>query len=110
MAKANDKKLVTEATKVLVLALGNMLQTERERKFRTTKKKPMPRKMFCEKVEVPEPTAFQVETGAMLKLDFNADVRPYLSALECRNDRALATALQRVHEGLVEVNAFLKSF
>ena len=110
MAKANDKKLVREARAMLALALGNMLQTERERKFRTSKKKPMTRDAFCKKVGLNYTAVTLIETGALLDQDFAGSVRLYLAALECRNDRALLTSLKKAHEGLNEIEPFLKQF
>ena len=110
MAKANDKKLVREATAMLALALGNMLQTERERKFRTGKKKPLTRDSFCQKVGLNYSSVTRIETGVLLQQDFASAIRPYLAALECRNDRALLTSFRKAHEGLNEIESFLRDF
>jgi len=109
MAKGNEKKVVRQTAKALVGALGNLLESERERKFRTGRT-PWPRRRFCRGVGLNKSNVAHIETGRMLGLNFNRVVRPYLAALRRRDDRSLRASLLRVHEGLKELEHFLARF
>ena len=64
MAKANDKKVVMEARQTLIGALGNLLESHRERKFLDpVSKKPLSRKQFCENTDLVVGTVSHIETG-----------------------------------------------
>ncbi len=108
MGKANDKKVVRDTRDLLVVAFGNLLQSERERKF-TYKTKPGPkrRKTFCNKFGFKQATIAGIETGRMLRLKF-ARMRSYLAAVRGKDDKRLLVSLQKVYDGLKELDKVLK--
>lgn len=109
MAKANDKKVVRDSAKALVSALGNLLESERERQFRSQNGKSLTRAQFCNQIHLVQANVAHIETGRMLGLGFNV-VRPYLSALKRRDIPALRNALQQVRSGLRQLEQFLDEF
>jgi hypothetical protein len=108
MAKGNDKKVVRETAKALVTALGNLLESERERKFRSGRTA-LSRRRWCSTVGLNKSNVAHIETGRILGLNFRI-VRPYLAALRKRDDPALRGSLQQFHQGLKELENFLERF
>lgn len=107
MGKANDKKVIKEAKGLLVVALSNLLESERQRKY-SYKSKPGPksRKTFCNKFNLNESTIAWIETGRILGLRFS-QMRPYLAALRKKDDKAFLQSFQKVYDGLKEIDAVL---
>jgi hypothetical protein len=108
LGKQNEKKLVTQARNLLVGSLGNLLESERHRKF-PYKSKPGPktRKTFCNKFGLVEPTVAHIETGRMLGLKL-AQIRTYLAAVRGKKDLAFDESFKKVYEGLKELDNLLK--
>lgn len=107
MAKANDKKVVMEARQTLIGALGNLLESHRERKFvhRVTKK-PLSRKEFCADNDLVVGTVSHIETGRFLTLQ-HPQLRKYLAVTYGRGDKKFAESMRTVHAGLKEIDNFL---
>ena len=109
MAKGNDKKVVREVSQALMAALGNLLEAERERKYRTGVSATT-RQQWCHMTGRTRSTVTHIETGRMTNLNYSAVVRPYLISLRGRRDISLETSLNRVHEGMRELRKFLDRF
>jgi len=81
MAKANDKKVVKQAREVLLGALGNLLESHRERKFTYAQRaKPLPRRLFCRRNNLDPAIVSWIETGRFLRLNLS-HLRHYLAAV-----------------------------
>jgi hypothetical protein len=107
MAKANDKKVVMEARQTLVGALGNLLESHRERRFTDPDtKKPLTRKQFCEDNNLVAGTVSHIETGRFLSLQ-HPQLRRYLATTYGRSDKKFAESMRIVHAGLKEIEKFL---
>jgi len=108
MGKADDKKVIREARNLLVVAMGNLLESERERKF-TYRSKPGPkrRKTFCNKFKLTESTIAWIETGRMLGLRFD-QMRSYLAAIRRKDDVAFLESFKKVYDGLKALDTVLK--
>lgn len=107
MAKANDKKVVMEARQTLLSALGNLLESHRERKFlNSTTKKPLSRRQFCAQERLVEGTVTFIETGRFLDLR-HAQLRRYLATTYRKNGVKFAESMRKVHDGLKEIEDFL---
>lgn len=110
MGKRNDKKVIRQARDLVVVAFGNLLESERERKHaHKTKPGPKRRKTFCAKFGLVESTIAHIETGRMLGLSF-AQLRPYLAALRSKDDIKFLESMKKVYEGLKGIDAVLKRF
>jgi hypothetical protein len=108
MAKGNDKKVVKEARALLLSALGNLLESHRERKFTYSQSpRPLPRKLFCKRNSLNESTVAHIETGRFLKLDVS-QLRRYLATTYGRSDAKFATSAKKAYDGLKDLEAFLK--
>jgi hypothetical protein len=108
LAKANDKKVVMDACQTLLAALGNLLESHRERRFVDSKtKKPLPRKQFCEENNLVVGTVSHIETGRFLGLQ-HPQLRKYLAVTYGRSDAKFAESMRKVHAGLKEVERFLE--
>jgi hypothetical protein len=104
MGKANDKKVVKEARNLLLRAIGNLLESHRERKFTYAQRRgQLPRRLFCKRNNLVEPTVSHIETGRFLALDFN-QLRLYLATVYGRNDQAFVTTTRKVYDGLKELD------
>lgn len=108
MGKQNDKKVIRHAKEMLAVTLGNLLESERERRF-AYKNKPGPkkRKTFCTKVGLKEGTVAWIETGRFLGLSFN-QLRPYLAALRKTDDHQYLTEFKKVYDGLKAIDVILE--
>ena len=101
--KGNDKKFVKQARDLLVLALGNLLWSHRERKF-----KGVTREEFCrDKKGLTQSNVFSIETGGLLKLDFEK-LRFYLASSQGRDNKNLMASLRKVYDGLKELDEALR--
>jgi hypothetical protein len=108
MAKGNDKKVVKEARALLLSTLGNLLESHRERNFAYSQSpRPLPRKLFCKRNSLKEPTVAHIETGRFLQLDVG-QLHTYLATTYKRNDVKFKTSVKRVYDGLKELDALLK--
>jgi hypothetical protein len=108
MAKGNDKKVAKLARDLLLRAIGNLLESHRERKFVYAKRaKPLPRRLFCSRLGLVEGNIAQIETGRFLRLDFGK-LRQYLAAIYGRDKPALVNSGRKVYDGLKEIDGFLK--
>ncbi|MRR59251.1 MAG: hypothetical protein EG824_13730 [Deltaproteobacteria bacterium] len=109
MGKQNDKKVIREARSLLISALSNLLESERERK-NPYKSKPghKPRRTFCNKVGLSQPTVVMIETGRFTDLRFE-QIRPYLAALKGRDDRTFYENFKKVYEGLKAIDFVLRN-
>jgi len=107
MGKANDKKVIREARDLLVVALSNLLESERERRY-AYKSKPGPksRKTFCNSFRLNESTIAWIETGRILGLKFN-QLRPYFAALRKKDDTQFLQSFRKVYDGLKEIDTVL---
>lgn len=109
MGKGNDKKVVREARHLLLSALGNLLESDRERKFRRPhqKQRPLSRDEFCAQKHLPDTNVSFIETGRFLDLDF-AHLRLYLANTYGKSDVAFVTSVKKVYDGLKELDKLLK--
>lgn len=108
MGKANDKKVIREAADLVAVAMGNLLESERERKYaHKTKPGPKRRRTFCNKFGLSESSVAWIETGRFLQLKFD-QLRPYLAALRGQDDKKLLGSFRKVYDGLKEVDVLLK--
>jgi hypothetical protein len=109
MGKSNNKKVVKEARRVLTSALSNLLESERERRFRyKVGGGPKSRKKFCNKYGLVEPTVAHIETGRLLGLKFN-QMRVYLAAVRGKDEKAFLESFKKVYDGLRELDRVLKA-
>jgi hypothetical protein len=107
MGKSNNKKVVKEARSVLTSALSNLLESERERKFKyKVGGGPKSRKTFCNKFNLVEPTVAHIETGRLLGLKFE-QLRVYLAAVRGRDDTEFLESFKKVYTGLRELDSLL---
>ncbi len=106
MAKANDKKVVREAHKLLLSAIGNLLESHRERRFRHAGQA-QSRATFCAQHQLVESTVAHIETGRFLGLTF-PQLRHYLAVAYATNNPAFAGSAKKVYEGLREMDNFLQ--
>jgi hypothetical protein len=108
MAKGNDKKVVRQARKLLLDAFGNLLESHRERKFRSQNdpRRPMARAAFCNANGLNDSNGTHIETGRMLGVSF-AHLREYLATTHARNDVPFTASARKVYDGLKELEAFL---
>jgi hypothetical protein len=108
MAKANDKKVVMEARQTLLGALGNLLESHRERKFINPQtRKPLTRTDFCASNNLVVSTVAHIETGRFLSLQ-HPQLRKYLATTYKRSDAKFAESMRKVHVGLKEIEKFLE--
>jgi len=108
MAKANDKKVVKETRNLLLSAMGNLLESHRERKFTYAQRStPLPRRVFCRRFRLIEATVSHIETGRFLNLDFN-QLRMYLAATHGRTDVNFLNSFRKVYEGIKEIDDLLR--
>jgi hypothetical protein len=77
IGKGNDKKVVKEAHKLLLSAMGNLLESHRERRFRQGQQA-QSRATFCGQNNLVESTVAHIETGRFLGLTF-PQLRHYLA-------------------------------
>ncbi len=106
VAKGNDKKVVREARVLLLTAIGNLLESHRERRFRKGRKAKS-RADFCSDVGLVASTVAYIETGRLLDLNFS-QLRTYLAAIYGRNDTAFVDSARKVYDGLREMKRLLK--
>lgn len=107
MGKANDKKVVKDARDLLLRSIGNLFESHRERRFAYAQRPtPLPRRLFCRRNTLVEPTVSHIETGRFLGLRFN-QLRVYLATIYGRNDIAFSNSSRKVYEGLKEMDNFL---
>jgi len=108
MGKANDKKVIRGARDLLVVALGNLLESERERKYpyKTKPGKPLSRKTFCSKFELEESTIAWIETGRFLELKSN-QLRRYFAVVRKKDDTKFLESFQKVYDGLKGIDTVL---
>ena len=114
MGVANDKKVVRDATKMLLTALSNLLESQRERKFRRATKdkkgKPLPRRLFCREIKgIGESTVAYMETGRMLNLSFPQKIRIYLAAIRKKDDLRFLKSFHKIYVGIKAVDNVLKN-
>jgi hypothetical protein len=108
MAKANDKKVVKRARELLLDTLGNLLESHRERKFRTPHSgEPLSRAEFCQGRNLNESTVAHIETGRVLGLGF-PQLRQYLATTHGRSDSKFSNSAKKVYDGLKELDSLLK--
>jgi hypothetical protein len=108
VGKANDKKVVKENAKALVTAIGNLLESDRERKFRyAAKPKPLPRRLFCQRNRLNESTVAYIETGRMLRLSMG-QLRVYFAVVRGRDDKRFVASFKKVYDGLRELGKVMK--
>ncbi len=67
MAEGNDKKLVRETHRLLLSAMGNLLESHRERRFRSGRAA-QSREDFCAQHNLPVGNVSFIETGRFLQL------------------------------------------
>jgi hypothetical protein len=110
LGKQNDKKVVRETRNLLTVALGNLLESERERKFSyRTRTGPKTRKAFCNKFHLNKSTVTWIETGRMLRLNVDK-LRIYLAAVRGKDDKSLLLSFRKIYEGLKEIDKLLTQF
>lgn len=108
MGKGNDKKVVREARHVLLGSLGNLLESDRERKFTYSQKaKPLPRRLFCTRNHLQEANVTFIETGRFLEINVS-HLRTYLATTYGVSNAAFATSVKKVYDGLKELDKLLK--
>lgn len=108
MAKGNDKKVVKQARKLLVDTLGNLLESHRERKFRSPQGgQALSRAQFCQGRNLNESTVAHIETGRVLGLSFPR-LRQYLAATHGRSDSKFSNSAKKVYDGLKELDSLLR--
>src|SRR5688572_10790381 len=107
VGKRNEKKLVLDARSLVVGALGNFLESERQRK-NPYKSKPghRTRKFSANKFHIAESTVAHIETGRMLGLQLK-QLRTYLAAVRGKDDAQFNNSLKKVYEGLKEIDKLL---
>ena len=105
MGKANDKKVVRQARDTLLAAIGNLLESHRERTFRTPNGA-IKRQDFCREKHLNKSTVAHIETGRFLGLTVNK-MRLYLAATHHNAKPTFATSLKKVYDGLKEIDGFL---
>jgi hypothetical protein len=101
VAKGNDKKVVKHARELLLITIGNLLESHRERKF------PGSRDQFCELNNLKQSTVAFIETGRFLSLDL-AQLRRYLATTHARSDVKFANSVKKVYDGLKELENLTK--
>lgn len=106
MAKANDKKVVKQTRDLLLSAMGNLLESHRERKFRQAGKA-QSRAAFCAQEGLVGSTVAHIETGRFLGLTF-PQLRHYLAVTYGKGDAPFATSAKKVYDGLKEMERLLK--
>jgi hypothetical protein len=106
MAKGNDKKVVKHARETLLSAMGNLLESHRERRFRQAGKA-QPRAAFCAQNGLMNATVAHIETGRFLGLTF-AQLRHYLAVTHGKNSQAFVTSARTVYDGLKEMERLLR--
>jgi hypothetical protein len=107
MAKGNDKKVVKQARELLLGALGNLLESHRERKYTYAQRaKALPRRLFCSRNHLDPAIVSWIETGRFLRLNFS-HLRQYLATIYGRNDPAFVTSVRKVYDGLKELDNLL---
>jgi len=106
MAKANDKKVVKQAHSLLLSAMGNLLESHRERRFRRAGQA-QSRAAFCARFGLVESTVAHIETGRFLGLTF-PQLRHYLAVTYARSDAPFATSAKKVYDGLKEMDKLLQ--
>lgn len=110
MGKANDKKVVRESARTLTVAIGNMLESERERKYRyAAKPKPLPRQLFCKRHGLNKPAVDYIESGRMLQRSISS-FRKYFAVLRKNDDKSFLASFKKVCDGLKELEKLLKQF
>jgi hypothetical protein len=108
MGKANDKKVVKETRDLLLRSMGNLLESHRERRFTYAQRAtPLPRRLFCNRNRLVEPTVSHIETGRFLGLRFE-QLRLYLATTYGRNDVTFLNSFRKVYQGLKELDALLR--
>ena len=108
MGKANDKKVVKQAHKTLVDSIGNLLESHRERKFKSPQGSPLSRTQFClNHPNLQESTVRHIETGRFLSSDV-ARLREYIATTHGKGNQKFATSLKKVYDGLKEMDLLLK--
>ena len=108
MAKANDKKVVKGSRDLLLRTIGNLLESHRERRFTYAQQpRSLPRRLFCRRNNLVEPTVSHIETGRFLGLDFG-QLRLYLATTYGRNDVPFLNSARKVYDGLKELDNFLR--
>ena|SRR5437016_449981 len=106
MAKGNDKKVVKQAHGALLSAMGNLLESHRERKFRSAGRAKS-RSAFCAENSLVKSTVAHIETGRFLGLTF-PQLRRYLATTHGKGSAAFATSAKKVYDGLKEMDNLLK--
>lgn len=107
MAKANDKKVVMDACQTLLAAIGNLLESHRERRFvDPSTKRPLTRKQFCLNNSLVVGTVSHIETGRFLGLQ-HPQLRKYLAVTYGKSDSKFAESMRKVHTGLKEIERFM---
>jgi hypothetical protein len=108
MAKANDKKVVKQAGQLLLVALGNLLESHRERRFTYAQRaRPLPRRLFCNRNHLDQANVTFIETGRFLSLNFS-HLRQYLATTYGRNDAGFTDSVKKVYDGLKELDRVLR--
>jgi hypothetical protein len=108
MGKGNDKKVVKQTKDLLLRTLGNLMESHRERRFTYAQRAtPLPRRLFCKRNNMVEPTVAHIETGRFLGLRFD-QLRLYLATTYGRNDTPFLDSVRKVYDGLKELDALLK--
>ncbi len=108
MAKGNDKKVVKHARELLLKTIGNLLESDRERKFTYAQRaRPLPRRLFCKRNRLNQSTVAFIETGRFLSLNFN-QLRRYLATTYGRHDADFTTSVRKVYDGLKELEELLE--
>jgi len=108
MGKGNDKQVVKDARNLLLRSMGNLLESHRERRYTYAQRsRPLPRRLFCHRNKLVEPTVSHIETGRFLGLRFS-QLRIYLATTYGRNDASFVNSARKVYDGLKEMDKFLK--
>lgn len=107
MAKGNDKKVVKQTRELLLSTLGNLLESHRERRFKSSSGTPLSRGTFCQANNLNESNVAFIETGRVVELGFN-QLRRYLATTYGRSDVRFTTSARKVYDGLKELEKFLK--
>ncbi len=108
MAKGNDKKVVKQAHKTLLDTIGNLLESHRERKFKSASGSPLSRAQFCQAhTSLNESTVAFIETGRFLDLDVK-NLRLYLATTHGKSGTAFSNSLKKVYDGLKELGPLLR--
>lgn len=101
MAKGNDKKVVKQARELLLVTIGNLLESHRERKFTGS------RDQFCQNNNLEPSTVAFIETGRFLSLKVS-QLRRYLATTHARSDSKFANSVKKVYDGLKELEELMK--